>query len=224
MSTKNLLKFGPIATLVFWLGVSACALGLPDYQSVHQTVSEIGEVGSPMRVPFTATLLITAFSLMLFALGLKRVSFENGHSSAGALFVAAMGLSAAGAGVFAYPHPLHSVFGLSELIGFQAPALLAFTWRRDAQRTIVRFSWIMYGVVAVADLANLSVLDPRGALWAYERPIYGKVQRSLFAAWFFWCGGVGFMMGRTKRSVFNEREQIVAHKALNAVTGTEGLH
>ena len=199
VSTKNLLKFGPIATLVFWLGVSACALSLPDYQSVHQTVSEIGEVGSPMRAPFTATLLTTAFSLMLFALGLKRVASERGHSSAGALFVAAMGLSAAGAGVFAYPHPLHNVFGMSELIGFQAPAFLAFTWRKDAQRSIVQFSWIMYGLVTLADIANLSVLSPHGFLWTYERPFYGIVQRALFATWFVWCGGVGILMRRTTR-------------------------
>ena len=32
-----------------------------------------------------------------------------------------MALSAAGVGVFAYPHPLHNVFGISELVGYQAP-------------------------------------------------------------------------------------------------------
>ncbi len=58
-----------------------------------------------------------------------------------------MALPAAGIGVFAYPHPLHNVFGLSELIGYQAPLILSLTWRRDPQATtLVAFSWIMFEV------------------------------------------------------------------------------
>jgi hypothetical protein len=54
--------------------------------------------------------------------------------------------------LFGPPHPLHNVFGESELIGYQAP-LAAFG-------------------SAVA-------------------PAHGLVQRSLFAAWFGWCAGLG---------------------------------
>ena len=80
--------------------------------------------------------------------------------------------------------------------------VLAFTWRKDAQRSIVQFSWIMYGLVALADIANLSVLSPHGYLWTYERPFYGIVQRALFATWFVWCGGVGILMRRSTRDTF----------------------
>ena len=38
-----------------------------------------------------------------------------------------MALPAAGIGVFAYPHPAHNVFGMSELIGYQAPLVFALT-------------------------------------------------------------------------------------------------
>ena len=108
-----------------------------------------------------------------------------------------MALSAAGVGVFAYPHPLHNVFGLSELVGYQAPLILALTWRRDPRAgTAVTFSWIMTGLVWVAIALNLSSLDRHGAVWAHLKPAYGLVQRGLFAAWFGWCAGVGVLLFR----------------------------
>jgi hypothetical protein len=33
-----------------------------------------------------------------------------------------------------------------------------------------------------------------GFIWAAMRPMYGLVQRSLFAAWFGWCAGIGLML------------------------------
>jgi hypothetical protein len=67
------------------------------------------------------------------------------------------------------------------------------------QPTVASFSWGMYALVMVAIAANLSVLSPHGSLWAYERPVYGIVQRSLFAAWFLWSAGVGVILMRQLR-------------------------
>ena len=41
------LLFGPVAAAVLVLGVAGLALMVPGYSDVRQTVSEIGEVGSP---------------------------------------------------------------------------------------------------------------------------------------------------------------------------------
>jgi hypothetical membrane protein len=196
MSLKSRLLFGPLAAILFCLGIGVLGSFVTDYHQVRQTVSEIGEVGSPMRFPFTALLCATAVCLLIFASGMKDASSRAGHSPLGAAFVAVMGICAAGVGIFAYPHPLHTVFGMAELIGYQAPAVLAFTWRRDTQPGVAWFSWGMYALVMVAIAANLSVLNPRGSLWAYERPVYGIVQRSLFAAWFLWSAGVGVLLMR----------------------------
>jgi hypothetical protein len=77
------------------------------------------------------------------------------------------------------------VFGLSELIGYQAPLVLALTWRRHSRtKILVRFSWIMAALVWLAIALNLSALDRQGALWALVKPEYGLVQRALFASWF----------------------------------------
>jgi len=130
-------------------------------------------------------LCIVAAFLLIFASALAETSRESHDSALVAYFVGFMGISAAGVGVFASPNPMHNVFGMSELIGYQAPLVLGLTWRRDIWSSVVRFSCVMYALVVLAIGANLSVLDRNGALWAYEKPVYGIVQRALFAIWFF---------------------------------------
>jgi hypothetical protein len=51
-------------------------------------------------------------------------------------------------------------------------------------------------LVWLAIVANLSSMDRGGTLWLYARPVYGLVQRSLFAAWFGWAAVIGLMLFR----------------------------
>ena len=196
MSLRSRLLFGLIAAIVF-----ACVLGLlpsmlPGYDSISQTVSEIGELGSPARLPFAAMLCVIAACILIFASALRDVSVELGRSSVAAWLTGCMAVSVAGVGIFAYPHPLHNVFGLSELIGYQAPWVLALAWRRLPQaRSLIAFSWLMAAVVWCAIIANLATLDRGGALWRMEEPIYGIIQRLLFVSWFVWLAGTGLMLG-----------------------------
>ena len=50
LSVSGRLLFGPLAGILLVFGVGALALMVPGYSHVHQTVSEIGEIGSPARV------------------------------------------------------------------------------------------------------------------------------------------------------------------------------
>jgi hypothetical membrane protein len=191
------LLFGPLAAAVFAFGIVGLGLVVPGYSQVRQTVSEIGEVGSPARIPFAILLCVIAACVVAFAVGLREVSASAGRSRWAAYVTGLMAVSVAGVGVFAFPHPLHNVFGISELIGYQAPLLLALTWRGDARlRPVVMFSWVMVALVWVAIALNLSSLDRSGAVWAHVKPVNGLVQRALFAAWFGWCAGVGVMLFR----------------------------
>lgn len=163
-------------------------MGVPGYSQVRQTVSEIGEVGSPMRLPFTLLLCSVAACVLVFASALRDVSRQAGRSALSAYLTGFMAISVAGVGIFAFPHPLHGVFGLSELIAYQAPLAWAVTWRRSDQAVrTVAMSWVMLGLVWIAIVLNLSTLDRDGWLWLHERPFYGLVQRFLFDAWFLWC-------------------------------------
>ena len=75
--------------------------------------------------------MLFAACILVFASAVRDLSVTAGHSRLAAYLVGFMALSAAGVGVFAYPHPLHNIFGISELIGYQAPLVFALTWRRD---------------------------------------------------------------------------------------------
>ena len=194
------LWFGLIAALVLLIGISAIRSWTPGYSHVRQTVSELGEVGSPGRVAFSVLLSLVAACLLAFAGGVARTLREAGCSTLPALFVGAMAISAAGVGIFAFPNPLHNVFGLSELVGYQAPLVAALVCRSasNAQR-LFRFSIVMYVLVMLAIAANMTTLNRHGALWTHIQPFYGVVQRLLFAAWFFWCAGYGLLLMRLRR-------------------------
>ncbi len=193
------LLFGPLAAAVLFAGIISLALKVPGYSPVRQTVSEIGEVGSPARVPFAMMLCCVGGCLVVFALAVRELSVKLGHSQLAAYFIGYMALPAVGIGIFAYPHPLHNIFGLSELIGYQAPLILSLTWRRDRRAaTLVVFSWVMFGIIWGVIGLNLSAFDRNGLVWAYAKPLYGLVQRALFAAWFVWCAVIGVLLFRRK--------------------------
>src|SRR6266480_1342688 len=199
MKRNYRLLFGPLAGAILGFGIAGLALLIPGYSHLHQTVSEIGEMGSLARVPFAIMLCCVAACILVFASAVRDLSVMAHHSRLAAYLIGFMALPAAGIGIFAYPHPLHNVFGISELIGYQAPLILSLTWRRDPQaKALVTFSWVMFGIILVVIGLNLSAFDRHGLVWAYAKPVYGLVQRALFAAWFVWCAVVGVLLFRRK--------------------------
>jgi hypothetical membrane protein len=195
MKRNTLLLAGPLAAVLLACAIVGLAPLVPGYSHVHQTVSEIGEMDSPMRLPFEIMLCAVAACLFVFAFAVRDVSIRAGHATAAAYLIGCLGVSVAGVGIFAFPHPLHNVFGESELIGYQAPLALALAWRRDPKaKGLVAFSWILFALVWVAIALNLTILDRHGALFAHLRPIYGLVQRALFATALGWCAGAGLLL------------------------------
>jgi hypothetical membrane protein len=200
MNPDNRLLFGPLAAALLGLGIAVLPFWVPGYSQVHQTVSEIGEMDSPARIPFTIMLCGVALCLVIFAASVGAESRRAGHGRLSAYLIGCMAVSAAGVGIFAFPHPLHNVFGESELIGYQAPLAFALSWRRDPNaKGLVSFCWIMFVLIWISIALNLVSLDRHSALWAEMKPIYGLIQRSLFAAWFGWCAGIGVLLRQHRR-------------------------
>jgi hypothetical membrane protein len=188
------------------------ALLIPGYSHVHQTVSEIGEIGSPARVPFAIMLCCVAACILIFASAVRDLSVMTHHSRLAAYLIGFMALPAAGIGIFAYPHPLHNIFGISELIGDQAPLVLALTWRRDPRaKTLVALPWILSVLIWGAIALNLSSLDRQGLIWAYVKPVHGLAQRAIFAAWFGWCAVLGVLLFQRTRSIGREEKVLPPH-------------
>ncbi len=194
---RSRLLFGPLAGALFAIGVAGLALMIPGYSHVRQTVSEIGEIGSPARVPFAIMLCAVASCILVFASAVRNLSLAAHRSRLPAYLIGCMALSAAGVGLFAHPHPLHNVFAISGLISYQAPLVFALAWRRDPQATtLVALSWILYFLILAAIPLNLSALDRQGVTLSWVEPAYGLAQRALFAAWFGWCALLGMLLGQ----------------------------
>jgi len=179
--------------VLFIAGTFAIGAVTPGYSHVRQTVSELGELGSPGQFAFSVLLCLVATCLIICAIAAARSLRELGCSAIPAGFLVAMAFSCAGVGIFSFPHPLHNVFGMSELIGYQAPLVFAFTWRRDPRaKTLVMLSWIFFALIWGAIALNLSALV--APVWAYVKPVHGLAQRALFVAWFGWCAVLGILL------------------------------
>lgn len=191
------LGFGPLAAAVLLVGVVGLAHSVPGYNSVRQTVSEIGEVGSPARMQFAVMTCAVAVCLLVFARALSLFATRHGLSKWPAYLIGFMALPVAGTGIFAFPHPLHNVFGISELVAYPAPLVLAILWRRrPAVRGTVAISIIAAVFVFLALALNLSALPRDNWVWAHVQPYYGLVQRFLFASWFAWIAVLGAALRR----------------------------
>ena len=211
MTISKRLLFGPAAAVIFAVGIVSLPLMIPGYSQVRQTVSEIGEVGSPARLPFSVMLCCVGALLLVFASAVASLSRRRGHSPIAAWIIGFMAVPCIGIGIFAYPHPLHNVFGMLETIGYQAPIFLALSWRRDPQtKSLVRFSWIFFAIVWFTIAINFTVFHRYGTVWAHVKPIYGLVQRSLFAAWFIWCAGAALLLRRQDASSVPTESALVA--------------
>ncbi|MGD9597614.1 MAG: DUF998 domain-containing protein [Steroidobacteraceae bacterium] len=175
--------------MVLVVTIAGLAAMLPAYSHVRQTVSEIGEIGSQARVPFAVALGIVALCILLFAIALRNFAVQTHSPRLVAFFVGCMAPSVAGVAVFAHPHPLHNVFGLSELIGYQAPLILAVTWRHMPRaKPIVMLSGIVWGLTWIAVALNFAPIEP------YR----GLAQRALFSLWFGWCAAIGTLLFRRR--------------------------
>jgi hypothetical membrane protein len=110
---RHLLLFGTLAGLLFFGTVYALAIAVPGYSHVSDTVSEIGQVGSPVERLFQVAMLAVDLCIVAFGLGLFYFARSHEASIVPAALVAYFGLMEIGLHVFPSPHPLHNVFGLS---------------------------------------------------------------------------------------------------------------
>jgi len=80
MKRNYRVLFGPLAGAILFFGIAGLALLIPGYSHMQQTVSEIGEMGSPARVPFAIMLCCVAACILVFASAVRDLSVMAYHS------------------------------------------------------------------------------------------------------------------------------------------------
>ncbi|MBT8321466.1 MAG: DUF998 domain-containing protein, partial [Eudoraea sp.] len=140
MNTKNVLIVGAIAAITFIFGTLIFGQQLEGYSAVSQTVSEIGQKGSPLYIPWQLFTIGTGCLLILFAVGLISFAKKRKLSIVPALFILVYGLSHFTMGFFPSPHALHNVFGLSMIVGYFSPLMFALYWKNKLGTSFKRIS------------------------------------------------------------------------------------
>ncbi len=188
---------GMSAGAVFILATLLMGLLKADYNSVAQTVSEIGRVGSALRLPYALMLSVVGILSMAFALGLWRVCKNHGVSTVPAWLVGSFGLLDIGFAAFPSPMPMHNIIGLGHLFGYFAPVWAAIAWRNNEYlKSIAYCSFIASGLVIAGLILNLSpIVDPG----LYPLEFYGVVQRTLLYSYFIWVILVAFLFARLEK-------------------------
>jgi hypothetical membrane protein len=125
MSARFFVIFGLIGAATFIAASAILGALLPNYDPISQTISEIGERGSPFETTFKVVNLFVAGCFILFALGVYRFSKERGASPIPAGLLAYKAAMEVGVFVFESPHPWHNLFGIGGTLGFLAPLALA---------------------------------------------------------------------------------------------------
>ncbi len=189
MRPKKLLSLGWIVAILFILGTSFMGNLLVDYSHVSQTVSEIGEVGSPLYVPFQILTITVGILLILFGIGVRSFAKHKKLSVVPALFVMIYGLAELGIGIFASPHPLHNMFGLLMTLGYFSPLLFFLFWNNKLGKSFKWFSLITFVLVILGIFLNLSpMFNPT----LYPMEYYGIVQRFLLFTFYIYCALISY--------------------------------
>ncbi len=108
MQPRVLLLFGLAIPVVFFAAIVILAAQVDGYSHVSQTVSEIGESGSPAELPWKIAALMVALFYLLFSWGIYQFARANSLSAWPAYLVGMFGLASIGIAIFESPHPLHN--------------------------------------------------------------------------------------------------------------------
>ena len=187
MKSNIILHSGWIAGASFIIGSLLLGSLLPEYNPVSQTVSEIGESGSPLSMPWNLFSVSIGLLMIFFAGGIILFAKQNKLSILPGIFMLSYGLSQFGIGFYPSPHPLHNVFGLSMTLGYFSPLVFALSWKNKLSQQFKNISIITFILIILGIFLNLT---PAFAPTLYPLEYYGIVQRFLLFTFYVYCGYV----------------------------------
>ena len=193
---KNLLSLGWITSITFILGTFILGSLLADYNSVSQTISEIGEKGSPLYMQWQLFSIIIGVFMMIFSIGIISFARRNKLSFIPGIFVFFAGVSEFGIAFFPSPHQLHNVFGLTMTIGYFSPLMFFLLWKDKLGIQFKRYSIIAFILIILGVFLNLT---PAFAPSLYSLEYYGLVQRFLIYTFYIYIAYIAFTTIRSSQ-------------------------
>ncbi len=201
MDTRTILSLGWITAVLFIAGSLLLGSFLADYSFISQTVSEIGQEGSPFKLTWQLFSLLVGLLLILFSLGIISFARSNKWSVVPGLFLLFAGLSEFGIALFPSPHPLHNVFGLSMTIGYFSPLVFFLLWKDKLGVPFKWYSLLAFILIVLGIFLNLS---PMFAPDLYPLQYYGLVQRFLLFTFYLYLASVALNAIKVSSSLRRE--------------------
>ena len=195
-SANSLLSVcGIVAPILFTLAVIVLGFVRENYSHISDTISDLGEIGSPNMAGQNVNFILTGLLILAFSFGLYGGTGPGKRVKVGSLLVSVIGLGLAVAGVFPddvrCPSPGcnslaangHAVAGFM-VFPLIPIAILLFSrglgrdtvWRRYRTYSLVT------GIVAFALLVLFLAQDETSLLGQRD----GAIQRLYLASWFQW--------------------------------------
>lgn len=182
---QKLLSLGWIVPIISILGSLILGFTLPEYNTAAQTLSEIGEEGSPYYLIWMIFSFCIDMCITLFGIGILLYAKSNKLSKIPAIFIIGHGLSGIGASIFPTPHSLHNLFGSSNLIWYCAPLMFALIWKTKRGKMFRNVSTITFFTVIV--FGTVLNLNPMFEPSLYPMKYYGVAQRYIIYGFNIYC-------------------------------------
>ena len=193
MNVQNILPSGWVAAAAFIIGSLLLGSMLSDYSPVSQTVSEIGQSGSPLLMTWHIFSVSIGVLMILFAIGIILFAKQNKLSILPGIFMLSYGISQFGIGFYPSTHALHNVFGLSMTLGYFSPLVFALSWKTKLGKNFRSISYLAFILIILGIFLNLT---PAFAPDLYPLKYYGIVQRFLLFTFYFYAAFVSIQAMR----------------------------
>jgi len=181
---KKLLPLGWIVPIIFILGSLTFGSFLQEYSFVSQTISEIGEMGSPFQKQWFFFDLSINILMFLFVTGLIRFAKANELSMIPCICLLVYSLANFGALIFVSPHPYHNIFGALNIVGYLSPLIFFIYWKNQIAATFRGISLFVFIILILGTVLNLNpIFDPL----LFPMEYYGLAQRLVVFTFLLYC-------------------------------------
>jgi hypothetical protein len=154
------------------------AFFLPGYSSISQHISEVELLDNPIAAIQRIAVIVTSVSIVLFGVGVFRVS--SGRMGFTAVIAVIAGLSFASNAVFIMGSPLHGLYGLGGFSMVLVPAFFAAEIQQLAGSRRIRQLSLLVTTVLMAYLwIMLAGFDP-----AHFRGLTQRLITVIYYGWF----------------------------------------
>jgi len=186
---QALLYCGALSGLIFISVTLMLGRLLPDYNSLSQTVSEIGQVGSPFQLPYAIMLWSVCLCGLAFSYQALKFAQSQGLSIVPLILTASFAVFDAGFALYPSPEPMHNIVGALHLFGYLSPLILTIVWRKYFKSNqLTNFSGIAFlSIVIFICLGIFQLPSPE---------YFGVIQRGIIYSYYGWLAWLSITLAR----------------------------